>query len=60
MEEKKLVKVVLEYDTEVVSINDPEEAKKWLENVNSICAFMENREMNPFKEWQPHWTIVKK
>ena len=58
--EKKLVKVTLEYNTEVVTIEDPTEAAKWLENVNAVCAFMETRDTNPFKEWQPHWTIVQK
>ena len=54
-EKGKIVKITFEYENVKESLNN-EEAEKWLETVNDMCVFMQNRNMNPFEKKKFEWT----
>lgn len=51
----KIVKVTLEYEDRAESISGLE-AERWLDKVNGMCVFMQNRGMNPFEPYDFEWT----
>ena len=54
-ERGKIVKITFEYENVKESLNN-EESEKWLETVNGMCVFMQNRNMNPFEKKKFEWT----
>ncbi len=55
----KLVRVTLEYENVKESL-EKESAIEWLDKINDMCTFMENRGLNPFVDAKFDWKIEKK
>lgn len=53
MEKGKLIKVIFEYEGEIDVLN--EDTQDWLDRINGMCIFMQNRGMNPFEKNPFKW-----
>lgn len=58
MEQGKIVKVTFKYENTTESLSG-EQAKKWLDMVNGMCVFLDNRGANPFANADFKWKKEK-
>lgn len=54
MSKGKLLKVTLEYENEIYSL-EGKEAIEWIEDINNMSIMLEIRKQNPFSEKRPNW-----
>lgn len=65
MEDKepgKLLKITLEYENVIKETVSERNAEEWLDLINGMCIFMDNRNMNPFKIYnhEQKWRVTNK
>lgn len=53
MEKGKLKKVIFIYENVKSTLDD--RCQEWLDDINGMCSFMQNRNMNPFEHHHYTW-----